>query len=54
MISDIPVSITSNVSLFSSYYMKVWEINTSAFSGVERAMDIARFVKMNDQIFLAI
>ena len=42
MISDITMSITSNVLLFSSYYMKVWEIHTSAFSVAERTMNAAR------------
>ena len=35
MIPDITVSVTSNVLLFSIYYMKLWEINTSAFSEAE-------------------
>lgn len=34
MISDITTSLSRNVLLFISYYLKVWEINTSAFSVV--------------------
>lgn len=37
MISDITMSITSNVLLFSSYYMK-----NTAFSVAERTMNAAR------------
>ena len=40
MIPDITVSVTSNVLLFSIYYMKVWV--TSAFSEAERAMNTIR------------
>lgn len=42
MITDITTSVTKNVLLFIIYYLKVWEINTSDFSIVGRAMDAAR------------
>lgn len=48
MITDITTSVTKNVLLFIIYYLKVWEINTSDFSIVGRAMDAARSVKVND------
>lgn len=41
MMPDITVSVTSNV-FFSIYYMKVWEINISAFSEAERATNTTR------------